>query len=118
MTQDFKWTPEAQWMKENCDTFGFILRFLEEKEDVTGIKFEPWHFRYVGKEIASYVMANGMTLEEFTEEAKEAVAEFESRGGDVEEQLAYEYSRLNAPPESYVLDELGEDGDAEVSLVF
>lgn len=36
MTQDFKWTPEAQWMKENCDTFGFILRFLEEKEDVTG----------------------------------------------------------------------------------
>ena len=118
MTQDFKWTPEAQWMKENCDTFGFILRFLEEKEDVTGIKFEPWHFRYVGKEIASYIMANGMTLEEFTEEAQEAVAEFESRGGDVEEQLAYEYSRLNAPPESYVLDELGEDGDAEVSLVF
>lgn len=118
MTQDFKWTPEAQWMKENCDTFGFILRFLEDKEDVTGIKFEPWHFRYVGKEIASYIMANGMTLEEFTEEAQEAVAEFESRGGDVEEQLAYEYSRLNAPPESYVLDELGEDGDAEVSLVF
>ena len=118
MTQDFKWTPEAQWMKENCDTFGFILRFLEEKEDVTGIKFEPWHFRYVGKEIASYIMANGMTLEEFTEEAQEAVAEFESRGGDVEEQLAYEYSRLNAPPESYVLDELGEDGDADVSLVF
>ncbi|MBS5574215.1 MAG: D-alanyl-D-alanine carboxypeptidase family protein, partial [Clostridiales bacterium] len=118
MTQDFKWTPEAQWMKENCDTFGFILRFLEEKEDVTGIKFEPWHFRYVGKEIASYIMANGMTLEEFTEEAQEAVADFESRGGDVEEQLAYEYSRLNAPPESYVLDELGEDGDAEVSLVF
>lgn len=61
-------------MKENCDTFGFILRFLEEKEDVTGIKFEPWHFRYVGKEIASYIMANGMTLEEFTEEAQEAVA--------------------------------------------
>ena len=118
MTQDFKWTPEAQWMKENCDTFGFILRFLEDKEDVTGIKFEPWHFRYVGKEIASYIMANGMTLEEFTEEAQEAMAEFESRGGDVEEQLAYEYSRLNAPPESYVLDELGEDGDAEVSLVF
>ena len=118
MTQDFKWTPEAQWMKENCDTFGFILRFLEDKEDVTGIKFEPWHFRYVGKEIASYIMANGMTLEEFTEEAQEAVADFESRGGDVEEQLAYEYSRLNAPPESYVLDELGEDGDAEVSLVF
>ena len=101
-----------------CASKKAIRRFLEEKEDVTGIKFEPWHFRYVGKEIASYIMANGMTLEEFTEEAQEAVADFESRGGDVEEQLAYEYSRLNAPPESYVLDELGEDGDAEVSLVF
>ena len=46
------------------------------------------------------------------------MADFERRGGDVEEQLAYEYSRLNAPPESYGLEELGEDGDAEVSLVF
>ena len=98
--------------------YGFLQRYCREKEALTGIAAEPWHFRYVGKEIASYIMANGMTLEEFTEEAQEAVAEFESRGGDVEEQLAYEYSRLNAPPESYVLDELGEDGDAEVSLVF
>ena len=62
--------PRSPVDEENCDTFGFILRFLEEKEDVTGIKFEPWHFRYVGKEIASYIMANGMTLEEFTEEAR------------------------------------------------
>ena len=98
--------------------YGFLQRYCREKEALTGIAAEPWHFRYVGKEIASYIMANGMTLEEFTEEAQEAVADFESRGGDVEEQLAYEYSRLNAPPESYVLDELGEDGDAEVSLVF
>lgn len=118
MTQDFKWTPEAQWMKENCADFGFILRFLEDAEEETGIKFEPWHFRYVGKEIAAYVMANGITLEAFTEEAKAAVEEFEGRGGDVEEQLAYEYSRLNAPPESFVLTELGSDGDAEVSLIF
>ena len=63
---------------------------------MTGIKFEPWHFRYVGKEIASYIMANGMTLESSPRKAQEAVAEFESGGGDVEEQLAYEYSRLNA----------------------
>ncbi len=46
------------------------------------------------------------------------MAEFESRGGNVEEQLAYEYSRLNAPPESYVLNDFGEDGDAEISLMF
>ena len=88
------------------------------EEAETGIKFEPWHFRYVGKEIASYIMSRGITLEAFTQEAQAAIAEFESLGGDVEEQLAYEFSRLNAPPESYVLDELGEDGDAEVSLIF
>ena len=118
MTQDFKWTPEAQWMKQNCAEFGFILRFLEDKEEETGIKFEPWHFRYVGKEIDSYIMSKGITLEAFTEEAKEAIEAFEANGGDVEEQLAFEAKRLNAPPESFVLEEYGEDGDAEISLLF
>ena len=118
MTQDFKWTPEAQWMKENCADYGFILRFLENAEDKTGIKFEPWHFRYVGKYIASYVMYKGITLEEFTVEAQEALDDFLARGGSIEEQVAYENLKLNAPPASYVLDEIGTDGDAEVSLVF
>ena len=118
MTQDFKWTPEAQWMKENCADYGFILRFTENGEAETGIKFEPWHFRYVGEEIASYIMANEMTLEQFTAEAKAAVEDFLSRGGIVEEQLAYEHKRLNSSPESFVLDLFGEDGDAEVSLIF
>ena len=118
MTQDFKWTPEAQWMKQNCADYGFILRFLEDAEKETGIKFEPWHFRYVGKSIASYIMAEGITLEAFTVQAKEALDDFLSRGGDVDEQMAYEYKKLNRPPESYVLNEFGDDGDAEVSLVF
>lgn len=118
MTQDFKWTPEAQWMKANCAKFGFILRFLETKENITGIKFEPWHFRYVGKEAAQYIMDNELTLEEFTQAAQEAVEAFEARGGDVELQMAYEYQRLNAPPESFVLDEYGSDGDAEISMIF
>jgi len=118
MTQDFKWTAEAQWMKENCADFGFILRFLEEAEEETGIKFEPWHFRYVGKNIASYMMARNITLEAFTLEAQEALDDFLSRGGNVEEQLDYEYKKFNVPPQSYVLEEYGSDGDAEVSLVF
>ena len=118
MTQDFKWTPEAQWMKENCDEFGFILRYTEEAEAETGIKFEPWHFRYVGENVATYILAKDITLEEFTEQAEAAMDDFLARGGDVEEQLAYEYAKLNQPPVSYVLDEYGEDGDAEVSLIF
>ena len=118
MTQDFKWTPEAQWMKENCANFGFILRFTEDGEKETGIKFEPWHFRYVGKDIAEYVMGKGITYEAFCAEAKEAYETFLAEGGDVEEWLKYEDKKLNAPPMSYVLDECDEDGDAEVSLVF
>lgn len=118
MTQDFKWTPEAQWMKENCAEYGFILRYTEEAEDTTGIKFEPWHFRYVGEAVAAYIMAMEITLEEFTEAVKDAMDDFEARGGNVEEQLAYEYAKENRPPQSFVLDEYGDDGDAEVSLVF
>ena len=118
MTQDFKWEPEAQWMKENCADFGFILRYTEEAEKETGIKFEPWHFRYVGENIAAYIMAKGITLETFTMEAQAALDEFVARGGDIAEQLEYEFKKLHMPPASYVLDEFGEDGDAEVSLVF
>lgn len=118
MTQDFKWTPEAQWMKENCIYYGFILRYTEEEEALTGIRFEPWHFRYVGREAAGYITVNNMTLEDFTAEWKTALQEFLDKGGNISEQLAYEYSRRNAPPESHVLDEYGEDGDAEVSLEF
>lgn len=118
MTQDFKWTPEAQWMKENCAEFGFILRYTEEAEETTGIKFEPWHFRYVGESVAAYIMAKEITLEEYTEEINAALADFEERGGDSEEQIAYEFKKMNKPPETFVLDEYGEDGDAEVSLVF
>lgn len=118
MTQDFKWTAEAQWMKENCAQYGFILRFLEGKESITGIQFEPWHFRYVGKEIAEYIMDNDITLEEFTEAANEAIADFKARGGDLELQKAYEDQYLNAPPQTFVLDEYGTDGDAEISMIF
>ena len=55
----------GRWLKEHCHEYGFILRYPEGKEDVTGIEFEPWHYRYVGKEAAGYIMDNGLTLEEF-----------------------------------------------------
>ena len=54
-----------KWMFENCARYGFILRYPSDKEDVTGIIYEPWHFRYVGCEAAEYIMENGLCLEEF-----------------------------------------------------
>jgi D-alanyl-D-alanine carboxypeptidase len=57
--------PLEVWLRENCQDYGFILRFPEGKEDITGVMYEPWHFRYVGKDAAKYIMENDLCLEEF-----------------------------------------------------
>jgi len=54
------------WLKEHCHEYGFILRYPKEKEEITGW-YEPWHFRYVGVEAATFIMENGLCLEEFIE---------------------------------------------------
>ncbi len=56
-----------KWMYENCADYGFILRFPKDKQDITGITYEPWHYRYVGKEAAKYIMENKICLEEYLE---------------------------------------------------
>lgn len=61
-------TEAGQWLKEHCDEYGFILRYPLGKEYITGIQYEPWHFRYVGKEAAASIMERDITLEEFLEE--------------------------------------------------
>ncbi|MCR5251354.1 MAG: M15 family metallopeptidase [Lachnospiraceae bacterium] len=67
----FGQTTAGKWLKEHCSEYGFILRYPEGKEDITGIEFEPWHFRYVGRDAASYITAHDLTLEEFTELIRE-----------------------------------------------
>lgn len=54
---------EIKWLYNNAHRFGFILRYIEGKEDITGYNFEPWHFRYVGN-MASYIYYNNLTLED------------------------------------------------------
>ncbi len=58
-------TPENVWLRENCSRYGFILRYPVGSEEITGIDYEPWHFRYVGKEAAQEIMSRGITLEEY-----------------------------------------------------
>ncbi len=62
---EFEEFEEAKWMKEHCAEYGFILRFPKGKEDITQVVFEPWHFRYVGKEAAAAIMEADITLEEY-----------------------------------------------------
>lgn len=61
----FKGTPQAVWLAENAHKYGFILRYPEGKEQVTGYMYEPWHYRYVGVENAEKIYASGKTLEEY-----------------------------------------------------
>ena len=58
-------TAAGKWLKENAYKYGFILRYPEGKEYITGIIFEPWHYRYVGEEAAKYLTENELTLEEY-----------------------------------------------------
>lgn len=53
------------WLNEHCAEYGFILRYPNGEIAITGIMYEPWHFRYVGEEAAAYIKANELTLEEF-----------------------------------------------------
>jgi len=61
----FELTDEYKWLKDNAHKFGFIMRFPKDKEDLTGYKFESWHYRYVGEEIAKYIYENDITYEEY-----------------------------------------------------
>ncbi len=58
-------TPEQQWLMEHCAEYGFILRYPQGKEEITGIIWEPWHYRYVGVEAATEIMESGLCLEEY-----------------------------------------------------
>ena len=57
--------PAQKWLMEHCWEFGFILRYPDDKTDVTGIIYEPWHYRYVGKELAKELYEADLTLEEY-----------------------------------------------------
>lgn len=68
LDEGFGDTEAGKWLAENSCDYGFILRYPKDKEYITGIEYEPWHFRYVGVEAATVIMRDGITLEEFLED--------------------------------------------------
>lgn len=58
-------TETQKWLTENCKDYGFILRYPSDKEEITGIVYESWHYRYVGREHAAKIMDSGVCLEEY-----------------------------------------------------
>ncbi len=67
LDEGFGETKEGIWLREHCSEYGFILRYPKGKEYITGIEYEPWHFRYVGKTAAKVIMEQEITLEEYVE---------------------------------------------------
>ncbi len=63
-------TEEQKWLIKNSYKYGFILRYPTDKSDITGIGYEPWHYRYVGKEAAAVIKEKGICLEEYLETVK------------------------------------------------
>ncbi len=65
LEQSFGKTSEGLWVAENAHRFGFIIRYPEGKEDITGYSYEPWHLRYVGAKLAEEIFGKHLTLEEY-----------------------------------------------------
>ena len=74
LTADFDTTPAFQWLSGHCAEYGFIIRYPKGKDAVTGVTYEPWHYRYVGKEAARAIMQGGLTLEEYLHAKTQAPA--------------------------------------------
>lgn len=64
----FEKTAEYKWLIKHCAEYGFILRFPADKEDITKVMYEPWHYRYVGVDHAKEIMSRGICLEEYVSE--------------------------------------------------
>ncbi|MNC64126.1 D-alanyl-D-alanine carboxypeptidase [compost metagenome] len=62
---------EGKWLKQHAGAYGFILRYPKDKVAITGIQYEPWHFRYVGLPHSVIMQTNGFTLEEYLDYLKE-----------------------------------------------
>ena len=63
-------TPQFKWLKEHCTEYGFVLRYPKDKSEITGIIYEPWHYRFVGVKAAKEMVDKNMCLEEYVEYLK------------------------------------------------
>jgi D-alanyl-D-alanine carboxypeptidase len=72
VTQAWGDEPTGRWMAQNAHRFGFVLSYPEGRRDVTCYPYEPWHFRYVGRDLALQVRRSGLTLRQYLWELSEA----------------------------------------------
>jgi len=69
LEEKFGDSAEGKWLAEHAPEYGFVIRYLKDREDITGYVYEPWHIRYIGVDLAQDVAKSGLTLEEYFDEA-------------------------------------------------
>ena len=74
LTKKQEKTKEQKWLMEHCWEYGFILRYPNSKSEITGIGYEPWHYRYVGREVALDIRDSGLCMEEYLELREKTLA--------------------------------------------
>lgn len=81
----FAGTPEGKWLADNAHLYGFIIRYPKGKSDITGYSYEPWHIRYVGRDLAKELYDGGMTLEEYYNyKPSPGILDHSSYGSDID----------------------------------
>jgi D-alanyl-D-alanine carboxypeptidase len=99
-SQDYSGNGKYRWINENAYLYGFIVRYPEEKSDITGIEYEPWHFRYIGIPHSYIATEYGMCLEEYIDYLKQfqfGKKHLNFRGGDGKQYEVYYSDRLDVP---------------------
>lgn len=76
----FERTAAGKWLAAHAHEYGFILRYPKGKESITGYQYEPWHFRYVGRELAGALHQSGLTMEEAWSYIEKAMTKLKQRG--------------------------------------
>lgn len=105
----FATTPEGIWLAENAHHYGFIVRYSKDKTDITGYAYEPWHIRYVGKGLATYLYEHNLTLEEYYNYTPSDSFNFET---------AYATILNYKPPVTEVLEEMEEIDELELEEIY
>lgn len=83
LVTSFGSTPEGIWLAQNAHKYGYIIRYPRDKSEITGYAYEPWHIRYVGKPLATYLYKNDLTLEEYYNYTPSPGFDFEATYADL-----------------------------------
>ena len=99
---DFSKSKEYKWLMDNAYKYGFVLRYPEGKKDITGLSFAPWHFRYVGIDLAKILHDQNLTLEEYLKVADENVTNTDNKKEDSDKQNNEEKEPSNSEENSEI----------------